>query len=58
MYIYITESICCTPETDTTLLISDAFALFCLTLRDSMDCSTPGFPDLHYLLELAQTYVH
>ena len=55
---YITESICCTPETNTTLLISDAFALFCLTLHDSMDCNTPGFPDLHYLLELAQTYVH
>ena len=23
-----------------------------------MDCSTPGFPLLHHLLELAQTYVH
>ena len=23
-----------------------------------MDCSTPGFPVLHYLLELAHTYVH
>ena len=23
-----------------------------------MDCSTPGFPVLHYLLESAQTYVH
>ena len=23
-----------------------------------MDCSTPGFPVLHYLLELAQTHVH
>ena len=22
------------------------------------DCSTPGFPDLHYLLEFAQTHVH
>ena len=22
-----------------------------------MDCSTPGFPVLHYLLELAQTHV-
>ena len=25
---------------------------------DPMDCSTPGFPVLHYLLELAQTPVH
>ena len=30
----------------------------CLTLRDPMDCSTPGFPVHHQLLELAQTHVH
>ena len=30
----------------------------CLTLCDPMDCSLPGFPVLHYLLELAQTHVH
>ena len=30
----------------------------CLTLRDPMDCSTPGFPVLHHLLEFAQTHVH
>ena len=30
----------------------------CLTLCDSMDCSTPGFPVLHYLPEVAQTHVH
>ena len=29
-----------------------------LTLCDSMDCSTPDFPVLHHLLELAQTHVH
>ena len=29
-----------------------------LTLCNPMDCSTPGFPDLHHLLELAQTHVH
>ena len=28
------------------------------TLCHPMDCSTPGFPVLHQLLELAQTYVH
>ena len=27
-------------------------------LCDSMDCSTPGFPVLHHLLALTQTYVH
>ena len=30
----------------------------CLTLCDPTDCSTPGLPDLHHLLELAQTHVH
>ena len=30
----------------------------CLTLCDLMDCSTPGFPVLHYLLEFAQAHVH
>ena len=29
-----------------------------LTLCDPMDCSTPGFPVLHHLLELTQTHVH
>ena len=29
----------------------------CLTLCDPMDCSTPGFPVLHQLLELSQTHV-
>ena len=33
-------------------------AKLCLTLWDSMDCSTPGFPVLHHLLEFAQTRVH
>ena len=28
------------------------------TRCDSMDCSTPGFPVLHYFLEFAQTHVH
>ena len=30
----------------------------CPTLCNPMDCSMTGFPDLHYLLELAQTHVH
>ena len=33
-------------------------AQLCLTLCDPMDCSTPGFPVFHHLLELAQTHVH
>ena len=30
----------------------------CLTLWDTIDCSMPGFPVLHYLLVFAQTHVH
>ena len=30
----------------------------CPTLCDPMDCSTPGFPVHHQLLELAQTHIH
>ena len=30
----------------------------CLTLGDAMDCSTPGFPVHHQLLELTQTHIH
>ena len=33
-------------------------SLSCVRLCDSMDCSTPGFPVLYYLLEFAQTHVH
>ena len=29
----------------------------CLTLCDPTDCSMPGFPVLHHLLEFAQTHV-
>ena len=30
----------------------------CLALCDPVDCSTPGFPVHHQLLELAQTHIH
>ena len=33
-------------------------AQLCLTLCDSMDCSTPGLPVHHQLPEHAQTHVH
>ena len=32
--------------------------LSCSILSDPMDCSTPGFPVFHYLLQFAQTHVH
>ena len=34
------------------------FSLFCLTLCNPMDCSTPGFPVHHQLLQLVQTHIH
>ena len=30
----------------------------CPTLCDPMDCSTPGFPVHHQLLELTQIHIH
>ena len=42
----------------TYLLCCCSVAHLCLTLCDSMDCSTPWFPFLDHLLELAQTHVH
>ena len=30
----------------------------CTTLCNPMDCSTPGFPVLHYVPEFTQTHVH
>ena len=37
---------------------SCSVAKACLILCDQMDCSTPGIPVLHHLLEFAQTHVH
>ena len=33
-------------------------AYSCLTLCDPMNCSTPGFPVLHHILESSQAHVH
>ena len=41
-----------------TLCYCCSVAKLYLTLCDAMDCSTPGFPVLHYLPEFAQTHVH
>ena len=35
-----------------------SLAKFHPTLCDPMDCSMPGFPVLHYLLEFAQIHLH
>ena len=38
--------------------VFSSVAQLCSTICDPMDCSTPGFPVHHQLLELAQTHVH
>ena len=40
-----------------TVVIVQSLAKLCVTLCDPMNCSLPGFPILHYLLEFAQTHV-
>ena len=40
------------------LRFSSVQLLSCVQLCNLMDCSTPGFPVHHQLLELAQTHVH
>ena len=59
----ISESLHCTPETNTTLLITYSVQFSSvpqsgLTFCNPVDCSTPGFPVHHQLPELTQTHVH
>ena len=37
---------------------SDSVAQSCLTLCNPMNCSTPGLPVYHQLLEFTQTHIH
>ena len=46
------------PEPSPVLKPFSLVAQLCLTLCHPMDCSTPGFPVHHQLLELDQTHVH
>ena len=47
-----------TPGPPGKLQSVSSVAQSCLTLRDPMDCSSPGFPVHHKLAELVQTHVH
>ena len=40
------------------LLLLCSVSKLCLTLYNPMDCSTPGLPGPHFLLEFAQVHVH
>ena len=46
------------PGTMLSVLQFSSVIQSCLTLCNPMDCSTPGFPGHHQLLELAQSHVH
>ena len=48
----------CSPAGDLPDPVVVVQLLSCVQLCNSMDCSTPGFPILHHLSELAQTQVH
>ena len=52
------KSLPCAPVPQWMALCYFSIAKLCLTLQDTMDCSTPGFPILHHLLEFAQVDVH
>ena len=40
------------------IVVGCSVTKLCPTLCDPMDCSSPCFPVLHYLLEFVQTHVH
>ena len=48
----------CREECSSASVQFSSVAQSCLTLCDPMDCSRPGLPVYHQLLELAQTHVH
>ena len=50
--------VCMSPKLAFDLVFCCLVTESCQTLCDPMNCRTPGFPVLHYLLEFAQTHVH
>ena len=46
------------PETNYPSVHFSSVAQLCLTFCDPMDCSTPGLPVHHQLLEFTQTHAH
>ena len=49
---------CACPNNTCTSVQFSSVAQSCPTLRDPMNCSTPGLPVHHHLLEFTQTHVH
>ena len=46
------------PSNERVFRLFSSITQLCLTLCDPVDCSMPGFPVHHQLLELTQTHVH
>ena len=55
---HITCGPCCMSFTPVSLMFISVQSLSRVRLCDSMDCTIPGFPVHHQLLELVQTHVH
>jgi len=54
----ITEHACCLFELEDQVGLFSSVTYLCPTLCDPMDCSMPGLPAHHQLLEFTQTHVH
>ena len=61
LFIYSVVSVSCVQQSDSVLYIKNIYCCSvtksCLTLYDSMDCNTPGFPVLRYLPQFAQIHM-
>ena len=55
---FVTHPVCAALGGSGCTFQSSSVTQSCPTLCDPMDCSTPGLPVHHQLLELAQTHVH
>ena len=49
---------CCTSKWISYVVVRCSVAKPCPNLCNPMNCTTPGFPALHYLPEFVQTHVH
>ena len=56
--LYQSIPLCCKTTNFFTNAYSVQFTQSCPTLDDPMNCSTPGLPVHHQLLEFTQTHVH
>jgi len=58
VFIHVPVCVCVCVSVCTCVCVQSSSVQSCLTLCDPMDCSTPGLPVHHQLLEFTQTHVH